>query len=546
MRLMELCRSAAVVFILLCSVPAAFAQSVAGVYGGSYNIGTSGDQITSLTNDDGSVIYFHYDSAGGETGTTVSIGPEVSLALQHGFGEDGSGWVQAGSLPPLVWSNDAEGRAASATLYPGMTFVNGEWYLDVNAADPIPVAFFTYAASGHLSEVTLDNGVSLQLGASAESNVVTQSLIRPDGTVAAIASAAGGTNGVTVVPAQLDAVATRFGLGANWAETLTFSLGASAHVTTARNASGAVQMYLVDVGPVRVGYAPDGTALFYDLTVTYTSGGISSDPAPNVDGVAPSHVVVTADGAVGLYNDRPAFGAVYSAWTETNGSSVTDLRFATIAPETSSGGRRVATNGRSRVKSHGYRRYKSTVCADGVCWDRYWYEWVDDRVYAGGGSPGGGGKPPAGGGQPAVKPGNGVKENKLRAKVDRGLNKAKAKLQNEACKALLDRIGVDNKKLVDLMNERGYADAGQYLTGYVSYVEGTTRDCPNNPMASTTVKGQRVAICSAFHNATEGMTSVYLIHEMMHTLGYGESPQIPGFPNTAEITEAVANACGRN
>jgi hypothetical protein len=35
------------------------------------------------------------------------------------------------------------------------------------------------------------------------------------------------------------------------------------------------------------------------------------------------------------------------------------------------------------------------------------------------------------------------------------------------------------------------------------------------------------------------------VHEMMHTLGYGESPQIPGFPSSAQITEAVANACGR-
>jgi hypothetical protein len=42
------------------------------------------------------------------------------------------------------------------------------------------------------------------------------------------------------------------------------------------------------------------------------------------------------------------------------------------------------------------------------------------------------------------------------------------------------------------------------------------------------------------------MGSVFLIHEMMHTLGYGEGPQIPGFPTTAEITRDVSVACGIN
>jgi hypothetical protein len=135
---------------------------------------------------------------------------------------------------------------------------------------------------------------------------------------------------------------------------------------------------------------------------------------------------------------------------------------------------------------------------------------------------------------------------KIGALIDRGLNKAKTKFQNETCKALLQQTGVDNRKLIDVMTARGYQDPAKYLTKHLSYVAGTAKDCVDSPVASTTVYSQRVAICSAFGKATDGMASVFLIHEMMHTLGYGESPQYAGFPTSAQISDAVGVACGRN
>jgi YD repeat-containing protein len=536
-------------FLLLCCVPAAFAQSIAGPQGGSYVVGTSGDLITSLSNDDGSIVEYQYDSAGAETGMNVSLGSSVSLALQYNVTPEGNGFVQAGSLPPLIWMSDAYGRTQNADLYPNMTLIGGEWYLDINGPDSIPVAFFSYGPGGHLSSVTLNSGLSMQLGTPTSAGVVTQSLLRPDGTVAATASPVGGTNGVTIVPAQLDAIATHAGLGANWAETLTFSVAGSGHLTIGRDAAGTAQVYLVDVGPVRVGYAADGTALFYDFVPTYTVGGTIDDPATQVAGVAPSHIVMTAEGATGFYTDQPAFGAVYSAWTETNASGGTDTRFATVEPAPLAS-RRVATNGRGglRPRSDGLRRYKTVVCADEQCWERVWYEWVEDPP-AGGGGPSGGGPiaPPSGGGKAPGKTGNQVvTDPKLRAKVDRALNKAKTKLQSQTCKALLNRLGIGGQKLIDVMNGRGYTDPGKYLTTHLTYVAGSAQDCQGNPLASTQVNATRVAVCSPFNNVTDGMAGVALIHEMMHTLGYGESPGYPGFPTSAQINQQVAAACGSN
>ncbi len=545
---MELRRSGVVVFFLCC-VPVTFAQSIAGLQGGSYAIGTSGDQITSLSNDDGSVIHVHHDSAGTETGMTVSPSPQhaPSLSLQYAVSADGSGWLQAGSLPMLRYTSDMYGRTTSAVLDPGMSVVDGQWYIDVNAPDPIVVASFSYRPGGQLSEVALDSGLSLQLGPPAD-GVVAQSLIRPNGTVAATALPVVGDD-VNVVPAQLDAIAARFGL-IDWAETLTFSMAASGHLTTGRDASGLVQLYLVDAGPFRVGYAPDGTALFYDLMPTYTTGEFSNDPATHVAGVAPSHIVMTAEGAAGLYTDRPAYGAIYSAWTGANASGVTDTYFATIEPAASSS-LRVATEGHSRrrfrVKSEVIIRQKTTVCVEDYCWTREYVMWVPDPIVFSGGSPSSGGSgPPAAGGSRPLKPGNQYTGNsKIFALIGRGLDKAKTKLESETCKALLQRTGVDNRKLIDVMTARGYQDPAKYLTNDLSYVTGNTKDCVDSPVASTTVYSRRVAICAPFGNATTGMAAVYLIHEMMHALGYGESPQYAGFPTSSQISDQVAVACGR-
>jgi len=234
--------------LLVAWLPIASAQeTVAGSQGGTYVVHEDGEQVASVTNDDGTVIHYRYDVWGNQSGMTVIVNG-VPLTLDYGtYGSD-LGWLYASPLPPLISTADAYGRTVSATLYPGTWFVNGEWEIDMNAPPPIPVASLGYGENGHLSAVTLNNGLSMQLetletqtptpwGPPTPSGRVSQSLYGSDGSLLASALPAGGTNAMGVAPAQLDAVATQLGLGANWAETLTFTLSANGQVTTARNAT---------------------------------------------------------------------------------------------------------------------------------------------------------------------------------------------------------------------------------------------------------------------------------------------------------------------
>jgi len=526
---------------LVLIVPGLFAQSVQGPQGGSYTFASSGEQVTSVTNDDGSVVHYFYDSAGNSSGLTVNV-HNVALTMHYAVNADGSGWVQAGALPPLICTNDSDGRTVAAVLYPGMQYENGVWNIDWSAPDPIYAASFSYAATGHLSSVALDSGLTLNLGAPDVQGNVPQSLIKPDGTIAATAIPKGDTNGVRVIPSQLDAIATRFGLGGDWAQTLTFPLSASGNVTIARNGT-TILMYLVDAGPYRVGFAPNGTALFYDFMPTYaTQEIVETDTASPMAGAAPSHIVVTADGAAGMYMDSPAYGAIYSAWTETNISGAIDTRYATLSPPSE----QIHGGPGLRVRSEMFRGYQIIMCVLGTCFVYQYFEWVDDPIESGGSNPPSstGSTPPAGGGRPPVRTGNQVNgDPKLHIKVDRGLNEAKQQLQSESCKSLLNRIGVDGKKLSQVLSLRGYNDPITYMRTHLTYVAGTDKDCTGNPMASTNVYSRTVAICRPFGNANDTMAAVYLIHEMLHTLGYGEGPKYQGFPTSSTINQQVQAAC---
>jgi len=558
---------ASCVLLLIAWVPIVSADDevVPGSQGGSYSLNMNGDQVASVTNDDGSVIQYHYDLSGNPSGMTVIVGG-VSLSLNYGAGESGGGWVYAAPLPPLFHTADAHGRTVAATLYPGMWMDNGEWEFDTNAPPAIPVASFVYGESGHVSAVTLSNGLSMQLQTTLESDgsppwgtpatpseLVSQTVYGSDGTLLASASPAGGTNAMRVAPTQLDAVATQLGLGANWAETLTFTRSANGQLTTVRNwTTGEVKLYLVDVGEFRVGYTPSGTPVFYDFTPNYSAAEeFEADPSIKVAGVAPTQIVMTADGAAGMYNDRPAEGAVYGVWNDAAGVA----HFGRLTTEPASSGRMASQSlraGKMRVNS--YKRYTATVCADGQCWNTVWFEYVDD--YGGGGGGGGGGGtlpptgPPAGGGSSPGQKGNQVKDSKLHASVDRALKKAKEKLQNPTCLALFNRNGTvpgeTAKPLIDVMRDRKYTDPGAYLMKYLTYVGGDSTDCAGFVQARTKVGQSSVAVCGTFlsSSTSDGWNAVYLIHEMMHSLGQGENPPMAGQPTSAQLNQQVSAACG--
>jgi hypothetical protein len=97
---MNLRSLAAVCLACLCPATPALAETVSGLQGGSYVINTNGNQISSLVNDDGSVVTYQYDAEGNEHGLSV-YADGVTLDLQYSTNEDFNGWVQEAIHRPI-------------------------------------------------------------------------------------------------------------------------------------------------------------------------------------------------------------------------------------------------------------------------------------------------------------------------------------------------------------------------------------------------------------------------------------------------------------
>lgn len=541
-----------------------FAEDTVTVAGGatySYATGASG-QILSVASDDGTSLTYKYDSTGIEVGVDISTANTPALTVR--YAADGTGYfVWAPGLPAIKVTPDANGRTADIATHPEIT-ISDDGEIESYAVPrwstlpaPATVATFAYDAAGHLTQATLNGGLLLQLAAPDSAGVVHQTLFGSTGNVLAEGSAVGKDSGVRIVPAQLDAVAAEFGLGGDWADALTFQSTSDGHVTTAYDANGQAVLYMVNCGPYRVGFSTDGTALFYDIEPNYESAVEGTvEVAPELAGVAPNHIIVTASGRTGFYLDRPADGALYSAWNEVDAAGNVTQPFAVLnVPPAQSRRTQIATDGRRLIpRTNFLRHYTSQVCVNGYCWIRTWTEWIEDAP--GGGSSGSGNIPPGRGGTTAAKPGNQIIGYPiLRATLDRGLQTAVDKLKNSQCQALLNQPTAEamvnpnttgNKTLLATMQSRGYNDPSIYLTRGLTYVAGTTpKQCPggNDTKASTTVGGSVVAICPAFGNANNHMAAVYLIHEMLHTLGLPEAPT-SGAKTSGQITSEVTAACG--
>jgi len=537
------------------------AQNVVTVSNGatySYLTNSTG-QITTITNDDGSGVAFDYDSAGTEVGTSVQAGP-MWLTVRHVV-LGNTGYVAAMGLPALQINHDALGRTIDITADPNIHIDQGGEIV-VEASNPSwfaphswTAASFTYDTAGRLTSTTLSDGLSLQLGTPDGAGIVHQTLYGAQGNTIAEASAVGAARGVRIVPAHLDAVAAGLGFGHQWAESLTFETTASGYLTTAFDADHSPVLYLVDVGPYRVGFSTDGTPLFYDVQPSYESISEASgeEPAPLLAGVAPNHIVVVADGRAGFYLDHPADSALYSAWTELDTSGNAVQPFAVLEPSSSSS-LSMDTNATRRSSTHPHlvaapdfiRFYNTTVCVNGYCWTRVWSEWVEENSGGGGAGSGGGSGPPAAGGNPGAAKGNQIKgDPQMSAKVNRALTNAKNKLNSARCRALLDQLG-NWGKLSDVMKGRKFNDPAAYMNQAMSYLRGelNTKQCKDgDTRASTTVGSYVVYVCPGFTNSAEGMAADYLIHEMLHSLGLDEYPA-QGAKTSQQITQEVVEACG--
>jgi hypothetical protein len=119
---------------------------------------------------------------------------------------------------------------------------------------------------------------------------------------------------------------------------------------------------------------------------------------------------------------------------------------------------------------------------------------------------------------------------------------AMRRLREPECQRLLEEFrGADGSPLTAKLASFG-VPADQYLA-MVPFLDGTGRPlCRGNQSQLLTVRGvARVLVCKPFLETVdrERVTAeVYVIHEMLHTLGLGEDP-----PTSQEITQRVKKRC---
>jgi hypothetical protein len=116
------------------------------------------------------------------------------------------------------------------------------------------------------------------------------------------------------------------------------------------------------------------------------------------------------------------------------------------------------------------------------------------------------------------------------------------RLREPGCQALLDELrDAEGRPLSARLAAFG-VPADQYLA-MIPFLDGTGRPlCKGGQSQLLTVRGvARVVVCQPFLQTVdrERVTAeVYVIHEMLHTLGLGENP-----PSSQEITQRVKRQC---
>jgi hypothetical protein len=130
--------------------------------------------------------------------------------------------------------------------------------------------------------------------------------------------------------------------------------------------------------------------------------------------------------------------------------------------------------------------------------------------------------------------------------VERARAGAVKRLASDECrKVFTDFTDAEGRTLQQNLEEWSPSPA-EYI-GLIPFVDGSSQAlCRRTRTALAASPGvRRVFVCKTFADVQlrqPGVAESLLIHEVLHTLGLGESPQ-PGAPTSIEITQRVEARC---
>ncbi|HEY0371628.1 MAG TPA: hypothetical protein VGD79_06480 [Thermoanaerobaculia bacterium] len=305
-------RKLTAIAIALLSTAPTYAQTRDVTDSGVYSADRSGRYVR-LEGRDGIVVEYLYAApdATETSGLAVRVHEKLALTLTYA----GPGQVAVAGLPKLTSVFDSQGRARTVL------------------ADGVPLAQLEYSADEFFSGISLPGRLTWTCSAPDPSHRVRQIVENARGQV--VATAVVTTNGTVDGirhGAAYEVVAEELGVDL---DILTFERSPTGALTTARDERGRVAFYVVHADGADAGFSRDGRAIFYDVTLSVLGGEI----APGSDivtskvwegqrGTIADHLLLTARGAVGLYAEESANGAIDSAWADAKGRLHSTVRRA--------------------------------------------------------------------------------------------------------------------------------------------------------------------------------------------------------------------------
>lgn len=126
--------------------------------------------------------------------------------------------------------------------------------------------------------------------------------------------------------------------------------------------------------------------------------------------------------------------------------------------------------------------------------------------------------------------------------VDFARQGAIQRLRSPECRGLLEEMRAEDGRTLAARLEAFDVPVERYLA-MIPFLDGTNRPlCRGGQSQLLTTRGvPRVLVCQAFLQTVARqrvMAEVYVIHELLHTLGLGENP-----PSSQEITRIVKQRC---